>query len=304
MSPFREGYPYLDEIVEVYIPDDVTAAAMMEAGEADMWHSPPIEYWEEFQAKGFKLHAENGFAQIIMPNNKDPNSRWLNKKLREALEYALDKKAMAKAIGYGYYEPLNGQAPKGEWGYIEEEIRPYDPEKARQCLADAGYPDGIEVTLMCTAQAGGRNTLGEAIKGYLDAAGIKCELDIADMGRFFASLYLEGWDDLVLFGNAVDHPNYLNAFQRQLGAYPMATHASFMPPAELKKLTDESLEAQTKDEMIKITEKLCRYIEEEALAIPIYYIPSGYLYAPYVHTTYLQEGNVAREFYREWMEPH
>jgi ABC-type transport system substrate-binding protein len=301
---WREGYPYLDAIEEVYIPDDVTAAAMMEAGEADMWHSPPIEYWSDFQAKGFKLHSEGGFAQIIFPNNKDPNSKWQNKKLREALEYALDKEAMAKALGYGYYEPLNGMAPKGEWGYIEKEVRKYDPEKARQCLADAGYPDGIKVTLLCNAQAGGRNTLGEAVKGYLDAAGIETTLDIADAGRFFTAIYLDGWDDLVLFFVGVDHPNYLNAFQRQLGAYPMSTHASWIAPTGLKKLTDESLEAQTKDEMIDITEKLCEYIENEALAIPIYYVPSGYLYAPYLHTTFLQEGMVVREFYREWMEPH
>jgi peptide/nickel transport system substrate-binding protein len=236
---WREGYPYLDGIEIKYIPDDVTAAAMLEAGEADMWMSPPVEYWADFEAKGFLRHSETGMCQIIFPNNKDPNSKWQNKELREALEYALDKKAIAQAIGYGYYETLNCISPRGEWGHIAEETRPYDPEKARQLLAEAGYPDGLKVTMLCSAQAGGRNTLGEAVKGYLDAAGIATTLDIADWGRFSSMIYLDGWPDLALFQACTDHPNYLNGFQRQFGAYPMATHASYIAPAGLKKLTDE-----------------------------------------------------------------
>ena len=303
---WQQGKPYLDGIDVRFIPNQVTASQMMQAGEADIWATADLQNQADMVAKGFIRQSSQGLglSQVIIPNNTDPNSKWHNKKLREALEYALDKTAISKALSFGFGEPLNGVAPKGMWGYIENETRPYDPAKAKALLAEAGYPNGLKVTMLCLAGSGGRNTLAEAVKGYLDAAGFETTLDVADGGRFNTSAWKNGWDDLLLQWIGTGKPNYLNAFQRQLGKYPMARLASFQAPERLAALSEESLTKTTEAEMKDITLKLTTEIEDEALVIPLYFSPAAYIIKPYVHTTYLQQGMVTREFYDEWMDKH
>ena len=85
--------------------------------------------------------------------------------------------------------------------------RGYDPAKAKELLVDAGYADGCPIDLLAVAEAGGRNTGAEAIKGYLDAAGFVTNIDIADPGRFYGSVFGTGWKDLAFMfsGNDVNY---------------------------------------------------------------------------------------------------
>jgi peptide/nickel transport system substrate-binding protein len=124
---------------------------MMQAGQADIWASADLQYQADLITKGFVRQTVQGMgiSQVIFPGNKDPNSKWQNKKLREALEYALDKASIAKALGYGFGEPMTGVAAKGNWGYIEQEMRPYNVAKAKALLSEAGYPNGLKVTMLC-----------------------------------------------------------------------------------------------------------------------------------------------------------
>ena len=108
-----------------------------------------MKYQAELVKKGLKRQEGYGLPRMIYINNKDPNSKFRNKKLREAIEYALDKPSIAKALGFGYYTPLTMVAPPGEWGYDPTyKGRQYDPEKAKQLLAEAGYPNGLKIKLM------------------------------------------------------------------------------------------------------------------------------------------------------------
>ena len=69
---------------------------------------------------------------MIFLNTTDPNKPTGKLKVREAIEYALDKPAMAKALGFGYATPLKMTAPEGEWGYDPAyKGRTYDPQKAK-----------------------------------------------------------------------------------------------------------------------------------------------------------------------------
>ncbi len=300
---WQKGKPYLDGVMIRFIPDSVTASAMMQSKEADMWVQPPVRDQADLEKKGFIRQSGYGLPRMIYLNNKDPNAKFQNLKLREAVEYALDKAAMAKALGFGYYTPLTMVAPPGEWGYDPEyKGRPYDPVKAKQLLTEAGYPNGVKIKML--ALTGGTWTDEvSAVKRYLDEVGITVDPDMADPGRFFGSVYLQGWQDTVFWLTGMD-PNYLVTFHRQFGPEPMANYASFKRPPELMELAEKSLHMKTEAEQKAITKQLVRLMADQALVIPLYRVPNAYIIQPYVHTTFFKEQMVARRTFDEWMDKH
>jgi len=300
---WKPGKPYLNSIVYRFIPDPTTASSIMQAGEADWWHQAPVKDQAELVKKGFVRQEGYGLPRMIYINNKDPNSKFRDKRLREAIEYALDKPTMAKALGFGYFTPLTMVAPPGEWGYDPKYTgRAFNPEKAKQLLAEAGYPEGLKIKLMALA-VGSWPDEAEAVAAYLRDIGIDVKVDLADPGRFFSSLWMKGWDDLILFLTGMD-PNYLMTFHRQFGPQPMSNYASFERPPVLVKPAEASLLLESEEEQIAMTKKLVRIMADECLVIPLYLSPSAYIIQPYVHTTFLKEQMVARYTEDEWMEDH
>ena len=295
--------PYLDSITYRFIPDSVTAGALMEAGQADWWLQPPPNKQIELEEAGLVRQSGGGTMNCLIPNIAAPESKWTNPKLRQAVQVALDKAAMAKALGFGLASPLLTIAPEGAMGYDPAyEGHPYNPDRARELLAEAGYPDGVKIKLLALqGPATIDNT--EAIKSYLDAVGIETEIDIADAGRYYGSLYGMGWEDLILSGAGI-LGDVLGTFHTNFGDQPLTSMApaSWMVPQELLDLSVDSRTYSSRADQATATEKIVQYLSDEALIIPIYLQPSAYVVQPWVHTDYLAEGGFTFYFGKYWME--
>jgi ABC-type transport system substrate-binding protein len=238
----------------------------------------------------------------LIPSTKDPTSPWRDRRIREAIEYALDKPAIAKALGFGLYFPMTMVSPPGEWGFDPDyKGRTYDPAKARKLLAEAGYPNGFKMKLL--VMEGPNVQAATAIKSNLDDAGFQVDLDVADAGRFFSAAWNSGWKDLIFNNSAVDI-NYLVAFHRWWSHDPMANLASFYRPPELISISEQSLTLDKEVDQKAITKKAVRFIADEALVIPVYGVPVAYLTQPWVHTDFLQQGLACWRLFDTWMEKH
>lgn len=300
---WQEGKPYLDGIEIKYVPDPVTAKAMMLAGEADMWMGVPAKDQLELEQKGFvrQKHSLGSPTIIYFDMNTNPDSPFQDLRVREAVEYALDRPAIAEALGMGYYIPLLSLNGPTGWGYDPGyKGRPYNPDKARELLAEAGYPEGLKVKMLTQTTD---TDLATAIKQNLDAVGMEVELDMADPGRFFASVWVEGWDGLCLFISGAD-PDPLMAILVMFGPHPMNMVAGFHRSPELLAIGEDALKQYDDAGKVEYTKKLVRQIADEVALCPLYLIPVGYMIQPYVHTTYLQQMSVCRYCGDEWMEPH
>jgi peptide/nickel transport system substrate-binding protein len=299
---WQKGRPYLDGIEIKYIPDPVTASQMMQTKQADMWTGAPVRDQAELEKKGIVRYAGYaGFPQIIYLNTTDQNKPTGKLKVREAIEYAVDKAAMAKALGFGYYSPLKMMAPEGEWGFDPAyRARTYDPGKAKQLLTEAGYPNGLKLKLMILPT---NKDAATAIKSYMDQAGFDVDVDVADAGRFFGSLWGTGWEDMILFITGPD-ANYLVTFQRWFSHDPATNLASFKRSPELLALSKESITYNKEADQKAVTKKLVRMLADEADAIPLYNAPVAHLTQPYVHTTYLHEGPIRWRLFDDWMDKH
>ena len=299
---WQEGQPYLDRIEVKYIAEPTTARAMMLNGEGDIWLETPAQYMRELEDEGFT--RQSGWAGMLyhlIPNTVSPNSRFQDIRVREALEYALDKEAICEALGYGYVEPLQRVAPAGFWGGSDVPIREYNPEKARALLTEAGYPDGMEITLLAQVVAGGRNDYAEAIANQLNEAGFIVNLDIADGGRFFGAVFGNGWEDVALMFSGPGVTSLISC-HRWWGPSPMTNLVSLHRPDAFKALFVESLKARTTEEQIAITTEIIDYIAEHALVIPVYNSPGAFIHNGKVHTTYLEQGFTRWDHNDMWLE--
>ncbi len=297
--------PFLDNITYTFIPDSVTASALMEAEQADWWLGPPPNKQIELEGKGLVRQSGGGTMNCLVPNIAGPDSRWTNPKLRQAVQYALDKATMAEALGFGLASPLLTIAPEGAMGYDSSyKGHPYNPDRARELLAEAGYPDGLKISILAL-QGPATLDVCEAMKSYLDAVGIETDIDIADAGRYYGGLYGMGWQDLILSGAGI-LGDVLGTFHTNFGDQPLTamSPASWMVPPELEALSIDSRTYSSRADQETATKKIVQYLSDEALIIPIFLQPSAYIVQPWVHTDYLAEGGFTFYFGKYWMDEH
>lgn len=196
---WQKGKPYLDAIKIQNISDLTVSVMSFRSGEAHAVENlDPVDA-RQLEKEGYKIYQPNlYFLHSILPDGANPDSPFAKKEVRLALEYALDKRTMAEGIGMGYYEALCQLATKKDpWYNPGLKFREYNPEKAKQLLAEAGYPNGFKTKLTSDVMAR-RDTL-VAVQTYLKEVGIETELEILEFGAAFA-LPSQGWKGIYFPG--------------------------------------------------------------------------------------------------------
>lgn len=143
--------PYIKEVYVKKIVDDTVRLAALRAGDIDIAVGPPLNSLA-------KAVLEKPFPGIIMDDEPIGNNLiWFNvskppfdnKKVRQAFAYALDKKEILKAVFWGLGETINNQPfSNGSRFYIPVKDRETDLAKAKQLLAEAGYPKGFKTEFL------------------------------------------------------------------------------------------------------------------------------------------------------------
>ena len=110
-------------------------------------------------------------------------------KVRQAISYALDRTAIVEAL-YGAIgeTPRDSVLPSTAFGYINLGVIEQDQEKSKELLAEAGYPDGFDMTLMTTAVYNRGVEMAEIVAQQLGEVGINVTLDVVDASTFNAAL--------------------------------------------------------------------------------------------------------------------
>lgn len=302
---WREGRPYLDSIEILVIPDASTASQKMEAREAHLWTGADGAQTQKLENLGFARQTGwAGIQTILVPNSVDEESPFTDLRLREALEYAINKDEICATLGFGYLEPLFTIAPQDDVGG-DKVFREYNPDKAKQLLAEAGYPNGgLKVKLLAQVATGGKNDLAEMLKVYLDKVGFEVELDMVDSVAAAAAMYGQGWDHLCI-GIGGQDAEFLTSIQRWYG-HNTATfiYPSMKRPDEFMEMSRQSvyIPNDQPEAKRKATEEMVHYIAENALIIPIYNSRTSFIHDGTVHTDYLQQGLTRWNYYDMWIE--
>lgn len=147
---WKPGHPYLDGIELSIITEVNTGLRSVIAGQNDfIYFLSPQQ--KQVIDRSKKLTAVSGptlyCVQIYLNWGQAPMD---NLRLRQALNYAVDRDEFNKATMNGLSEPAQGQLPSAHWAYDKTiaNFYPYDPDKARKLLAEAGHKDGIDLNFL------------------------------------------------------------------------------------------------------------------------------------------------------------
>ena len=176
--------PYVDEVHYKIVPEDMTRLAMLKNGEADMIMLIGQNIPEVNQDPNLRIIWSKHtflytivFQDLARPNEPSP---WHDERVRRAASLAIDRAGICKNVTYGAAEPWGSFLAPYHPGYDpSRKPDPYDPKKAKELLAQAGYPNGFKTTWTCGA---GNKWVLEPVAAQLNEANIKAEFVVLEHG--------------------------------------------------------------------------------------------------------------------------
>ncbi|HKB80377.1 MAG TPA: ABC transporter substrate-binding protein [Thermoanaerobaculia bacterium] len=203
------GTPHIKHVILRIIPDATTRVLELRRGTVNFEvNSIPFENINEFTNKPqYKVVRSPGSVyQYIAFNLRDPILAKLD--VRRAVAQAIDRERIIRDIMRGYAEPTETMLARGHWARANDlPPEPYDPAKARQLLARAGYKNGFSVVFK-TSQDAEANQRAEVIQQMLKQVGINMQIQSNEMSTFFADIQKGNFQLYSLSRNGVQDPDF------------------------------------------------------------------------------------------------
>ncbi len=214
--------PTVKRLVMKSVPEGTTRVAMLKRGEADMaflLDGPDAETVTRDSRLVLAATRHASAMWIEFADQSDPRSPWHDRRVRLAVNHALDRKAISETACLGYCPPAGIVVPPIMDYALQVEPPLYDPQKAKQLLAEAGYPKGFDAGDFTPLP--GFWTTGEAAVNYLNAVGIRTKLRPMERAAFYAAWQEKKLRGLFLTaaGNSGNAATRLEAFVYSKGSY-------------------------------------------------------------------------------------
>jgi peptide/nickel transport system substrate-binding protein len=200
--------PSVKRLVIKAVPDEATRLAMLKRGEADVIYLLQGELAEEVKRTPSLTLKPTPIVSthwLVFLDQWDPKSPWADRRVRLAANHAMNRQAVNEALTLGFSRITWSIIPASFDFYWQPPAYAFDPARAKQLLAEAGYPNGFDAgDLWCDAATA---TMSEALISYLQAVGIRVKLRPLERAAFFKSYQEKKLKNLLYslsgaFGNA------------------------------------------------------------------------------------------------------
>jgi peptide/nickel transport system substrate-binding protein len=282
---WQEGKPYLDGIEFMCINDQTTGFTTFQSGEADVdinitaLQASTIATSDEYVLTVLKKGLGTG-EFFICPGYLSDDSPWAKTEVRQALCYAIDTNAIIDNLLYGYGSFTNQWSAPANWAYNQNmEGLPYNPDKARELLDQAGYSEGFTTTFYVDPAG---QTFAEFAQSQLAAVGITANIQNIDAPGMFQLKTQTHWEGLI---TSVANPDGDVSMRLRWNVRSDSPDlVSMYRSAEIDAAVDAALAAPDFASKQALTWELQALVFEElAVFLPIY-VGDGLCVAyPYVH---------------------
>lgn len=281
---YKEGLPKIDRLEFIPYRDENLRVTALRTGDVDL-----IEYvpWKDMPAleanPDITLETTLGpFMMLIFNPEREPFD---NPQVRNALGYAIDRQAILDAAFVGRGDLLFGlPIPEASWAYSEDGVNywEYDPDKAKQMLADAGYPDGFEATLLSTATYDMHEQTAVIVKDSLEKIGVDVTLDLPEWGARVEQGN-EADFDFAVMGTTADmlDPDYFTGFFCLEGI--RYSRVPYWHNDRVCELLDEARATLDRDERKALYQEFYQIALDEAPYVWLTWRAQGYAYQNSVH---------------------
>ena len=242
-----KGLPKLDGITFIPVPENSTRAAMIRTGEADFITTVPLE-----QIKSLEADETLNVTAIpsIMQKHLDLNNffkPFSDKRVRQAINYAINKDALVKVAYNGYAVPQYGILASQYPGAVKLGPWPYNPQKARELLKEAGYPNGFSTILWSGYNDTTSGKVVQFLQQQLAQVGIHVETRALEAGQrsliYSAQTPADSQHQLYLIGwtNSAAEPDWgLRPLLDSRSAPPVLNNDSYYKNPKVDELFDKA----------------------------------------------------------------
>ena len=265
------GAPELQAVVFRPITDANTRTAEMLAGGIDLMVEVPPVALSEFQGDTYTVHEQAGpHVWFLILNAKE--GPFADKRARQAANYAVNKEALVNEVLEGTAEVAAGPTPPAfAWAYNPDlEPYPYNPDKARELIAEAGA-DGAELTFYVTEGGSGMLdpvAMGTAIQADLEAVGFDVKIETYEWNTFLGEVNpgLEGKADMAEMAWMTNDPDTLPFLALRTEAWPDkgGFNSGYYSNPQVDELLEAARVATDQDERARLYKEMQTIVQEDA----------------------------------------
>jgi len=259
--------PSVRRLVFKVIPDEATRLAALKRGEVDIAYSIRAELAEDLQrTKGLTLNSQviPGTGWLYFADQWDANSPWHDQRVRLAASLSIDRNTINQALTLGRSRITGSIIPDSFEFYWQPPLPVYDLAKAKQLLADAGYPKGFDAgEYYCDIAYA---NVAEAVINNLKAVGIRARLRPLERVAYFKAYAEKSYKNIIqgqsgAFGNAATR---LEEFVAKGGAFVYGNYP------DIDSLFQEQASQLDRSQREAMLHKIQQLVHERAIFAPIW----------------------------------
>ena len=265
------GAPDLQAVVFRPLTDSNTRVAEMLSGGIDVMVEIPPDNVKRFDGNGYRLYEQAGpHVWFLILNAK--SGPFADKRVRQAVNYAIDKKQLVENVLQGTAEIAAGPTPPAfAWAYNTAlKPYPYDPDKARELIKAAGH-DGAELVFYVTEGGSGMLdpvAMGAAIQADLAKVGLKVKIETYEWNTFLGKVNpgLEGKADMAEMAWMTNDPDTLPYLALRTDAWPdkKGFNSGYYSNPKVDELLEAARTATDQSERAKLYKEMQALVQEDA----------------------------------------
>ena len=263
---YLDGVPYLDAVTFRIISDPNTRFAALQAGDIDLIGVAlaPEQFIQIQNDPSLKGTEGTLTTEITLAlNNAHPILG--DQRVRQAITHAIDKEAIVEGAMFGLGTVIGTHMSPAESYYVDlSDTYPYDPERSRELLAEAGYPDGFEVRFELPEPYNLERRSGQVIAQQLAEVGIDVDLSVVEWATWIDRIFLGGDYDMTIIGHSEP---------RDINVYGNPDYYYHYDNPEVRALLEEAEAAQTPDAQNAAYQEIARVIARDAVNVWVFSPP-------------------------------
>jgi peptide/nickel transport system substrate-binding protein len=273
---------YLDTITFLPIPDPMDRVKALKSGEVDLIYGPDSLKVKELKEQGFVVE-ERPIPYLWFFQFNTKTKPFSDVRVRQAISYAFDREGLCREVFDGNTIPAKGILAPGSPSFEFDfpDYYAYNPEKAKELLAEAGYPDGFEFKLWTVSEGSGQLKpiqICEWLKKDLAKVGIKLEIQYAEEWVNYCNEWKLGLPEDVGAGQmswAFSCDYWMEYISHSKNIAPKGFNVGYYSNPEVDRLLDMARTETNDERRIELYHIVHRLIMQEAPFLPVVHIKAG-----------------------------
>ncbi|MFS8666200.1 MAG: ABC transporter substrate-binding protein, partial [Limnochordales bacterium] len=263
---WQPALPYLDSVTFRFIPDPNAQVAALLAGDIDAIARTATaeQAFRVTTAQGFKVIEGPSTSTVVLAmNNSRPPLN--DVRVRQAINHAIKKEDVLAGAEFGFGHVIGSHMTPAEPYYADMTgMYPYDPQRARELLREAGYPNGFRLTLSLPSAYAYAVRSGEIMAAHLEQVGIQVDIELVEWATWLSRIFSQADYDLTVIGHA--EPMDINI-------YANPNYYFRYDSAEARALLEEARRTGSEEARREVYRRLQEHIARDAVNVWVYARP-------------------------------